>query len=676
MKGDVNLRFIGSKSNLINEIDKIVKKNIYGDEETFLDLFAGTNIVGEYFKKDFTIYSNDILYFSYVNAKAVIENNGNLTFSKLKLAGIDSPLDYLQENAERYIQNSVVGYYEQNYTPTGGAMYLTVQNGKRIDYIRDKIDIWKTEKLITDSEFYYLLSSLIESIPFVSNTTGTYGAYLKHWDKRALKSLELIPLVVQDNKKENKAYNEDANILINNKKVDIAYIDTPYNNRQYASNYHLLENIAKNDKPELNGKTKIFEWSNLKSDYSIKRKALTAMKDLLNNLQAKHIILSYNNEGIIPEDELISLMKENSFDGTVQIERIPYRKYKSKRPSKSDELYEILIYVQKEAITNKKSKSKYIAKSKPNKWIGEKQRLIKSPLNYIGGKFKLLKQILPLFPSEIDTFVDLFSGGANVGINVEAKHYIFNDMNNRINEMFRYFAKQEVEDLIGSIRKRIAEYDLTKENEEGYLEFRNQYNKNPNPLDLYVLVSFSYNYQFRFNNSMEFNNPFGRNRSRFSDNMEKNLRLFVNKLHEVDAEFTDEFFNELDLSCLGEKDFVYLDPPYLITTGNYNDGNRGFVNWGIEQERDMYKLMDKLSRQGVRYALSNVIEHKGKKNELLKEYINTSNVRVHYLEYNYNNSSHNSKGTGSTEVLITNYETSNFDLLTDRTGSIRKIASS
>ena len=414
-----------------------------------------------------------------------------------------------------------------------------------------------------------------------------YGAYLKHWDKRALKSLELIPLVVQDNKKENKAYNEDANILINNKKVDIAYIDTPYNNRQYASNYHLLENIAKNDKPELNGKTRIFEWSNLKSDYSIKRKALTAMKDLLNNLQAKHIILSYNNEGIIPEDELISLMKENSFDGTVQIERIPYRKYKSKKPSKSDELYEILIYVQKEAITNKKSKSKYIAKSKPNKWIGEKQRLIKSPLNYIGGKFKLLKQILPLFPSEIDTFVDLFSGGANVGINVEAKHYIFNDMNNRINEMFRYFAKQEVEYLIGSIRKRIAEYDLTKENEEGYLEFRNQYNKNPNPLDLYVLVSFSYNYQFRFNNSMEFNNPFGRNRSRFSDNMEKNLRLFVNKLHEIDAEFTDEFFNELDLSWLGEKDFVYLDPPYLITTGNYNDGNRGFVNWGIEDRKSV-----------------------------------------------------------------------------------------
>ena len=79
----------------------------------------------------------------------------------------------------------------------------------------------------------------------------------------------------------------------------------------------------------------------------------------------------------------------------------------------------------------------------------------------------MLKQILPLFPSEIDTFVDLFSGGANVGINVEAKHYIFNDMNNRINEMFRYFAKQEVEYLIGSIRKRIAEYDLTKENEEG-----------------------------------------------------------------------------------------------------------------------------------------------------------------------------------------------------------------
>lgn len=228
-------------------------------------------------------------------------------------------------------------------------------------------------------------------------------------------------------------------------------------------------------------------------------------------------------------------------------------------------------------------------------------------------------------------------------------------MNDKINEMFRFFARQNVDELVSKIKKRIDEFSLSKTNEEGFIKFRKQYNENPNPLDLYVLVSYSYNYQFRFNSSMEFNNPFGRNRSRFSENMEKNLRLFVEKLNTIDATFTDELFDDIDISNLGASDFVYLDPPYLITTGNYNDGNRGFVNWDDEQEKKMYKLMEQLSSQGVRYALSNVLTHKGKENTLLKEFIETHPVEVHYLDFNYNNSSHNSKGKGSEEVLITNY---------------------
>ena len=89
-------------------------------------------------------------------------------------------------------------------------MYLSIENGKRVDYIREQIDEWKTKGLLNEIEYYYLVSTLIEAIPFVSNTTGTYGAYLKHWDKRALKPLELIPLEVQINGRINKCYNEDA----------------------------------------------------------------------------------------------------------------------------------------------------------------------------------------------------------------------------------------------------------------------------------------------------------------------------------------------------------------------------------------------------------------------------------------------------------------------------------
>lgn len=665
MKGDVNLRFIGSKQLLLTNIEELLKKHLVGFEETFLDLFAGTNTVGNYFKKQYTIYSNDLLYFSFVNAKAIIENNKEISFSRLKQQGISNPFEYLQSPID-FGKKSHSHYYEDAYTPTGGSMYLSVENGKRLDYIRETIDQWKHKDWLTETEYYYLLSSLIEAIPFVSNITGTYGAFLKHWDKRALKSLELLPLKVTDNKQPNKAFNEDANDLVKKLKVDIAYIDTPYNNRQYASNYHLLENVARNNQPNLKGKTHIFDWSDLKSNYAMKRHALKSMEDLIGNLDATHVIVSYNNEGIISEEDLINLLSKYAVNNNIEIQRIPYRKYKSKQPSETYDLYELLIYIQRKPIPQTKKKVETKAPKVGTSWQPQTQKYIKSPLNYIGGKFKLLEQILPLFPNKINTFVDLFSGGANVGINVEANHHIFNDMNNRINELFRYFAQHEPDELVKIIKNRIEQYDLSKTNEQAYLQFRKDYNTNPNPLDLYVLVSYSYNYQFRFNNSMEFNNPFGRNRSQFSENMEKNLRLFVSKLKTMDAQFTDKLFTELDLTSLSNEDFVYLDPPYLITTGNYNDGNRGFVNWGKTQELAMYNLMNQLTQQGVRYALSNVTEHKGKSNELLKKFIKDTNVAVNYLNFNYNNSSHNTKGTGSIEVLITNYDPLTYGLLTDK----------
>lgn len=654
------LRFIGSKQLLIENIEGLLAKHVLGNEKTFLDLFAGTNVVGNYFKKDYTVYSNDMLYFSYVNARAVIQNNKELSFNGLKKIGITNPLVFLKENAD-LLDYQGSHYYEVAYTPTGDSMYFSTENGKRIDYIRETIESWQENGFLTDGEYYYLLSCLIESIPYVSNITGTYGAYLKHWDKRAVKPLELIPLEVMDNQRENKAFNEDSNELIKKIKVDIAYIDTPYNNRQYASNYHVLENIARHDKPELSGKTKIFDWSDLRSDYAMKRNALKAMEDLIKNINATHIILSYNDEGIIPIDELIGLLKDYSVDGKPDVEHINYRKYKSKIPSKKDKLNETLIYIQRQPAVKKQNV--VVMSQKSNFWKADNKTFIKSPLNYIGGKYRLLKQIIPLFPNKINTFVDLFSGGANVGINVEANTHIFNDMNNRINEMFRYFSKKSPDELVSLIKSRIGEYGLSKENEKAYLKFRANYNANPNPLDLYVLVSYSYNYQFRFNNSMEFNNPFGRNRSRFSDNMEKNLRAFVSKLETMNAEFVDGFFTDLDLSTLTTGDFVYLDPPYLITTGNYNDGNRGFLNWGNEQELEMYRLMTKLTSQGVRWALSNVIEHKGRSNDYLKKFIEDSNVLVNYLDYNYDNSSHNTKGEGSIEVLVTNYDIQTFKML-------------
>ncbi|MCG7337720.1 MULTISPECIES: Dam family site-specific DNA-(adenine-N6)-methyltransferase [Staphylococcaceae] len=289
--------------------------------------------------------------------------------------------------------------------------------------------------------------------------------------------------------------------------------------------------------------------------------------------------------------------------------------------------------------------------------------MLKSPLNYVGGKYKLLPQIIPLFPNEIDLFVDLFSGGANVGINVEAKKYWFNDMNYKINEMFRFFSTQDPDELIYNIDEIITNWNLSKTNQEAFLAFRNYYNSNPSPINLYVLVAYSYNYQIRFNNSMKFNNPFGKNRSQFTNNMRSNLYKFVKRLNEIKPLFTDYLFEHLNLSDLKPNDFVYLDPPYLITRASYNDGNRGFTNWNENQELKMYNLLNQLTSNKVRWAMSNVLENKEKQHTLLENFIKNKSVAVHVLNYNYNNSSYNSKGVGSKEVLITNYDVSNGNIL-------------
>ena len=137
--------------------------------------------------------------------------------------------------------------------------------------------------------------------------------------------------------------------------------------------------------------------------------------------------------------------------------------------------------------------------------------------------------------------------------------------------------------------------------------------------------------------------------------MENKLRRFVTRLKELDVSITDKYFTEFNISKFSKKDFFYFDPPYLITTGNYNDGNRGFQNWTEAQELELLKLMDTLTSHGIKYALSNVLEHKGTCNNILKDYISKTPVNVHYLNSNYNNASYNNKKGDSIEVLITNY---------------------
>ncbi|GLB31319.1 hypothetical protein LAD12857_32420 [Lacrimispora amygdalina] len=280
---------------------------------------------------------------------------------------------------------------------------------------------------------------------------------------------------------------------------------------------------------------------------------------------------------------------------------------------------------------------------------------IKSPLNYTGGKFKILEPVFQAFPADIRTFVDVFAGGFNVGINVEAETIICNDQINYLIEMFQMFQATETGELLERIKGIISTYQLTQQNKDGYYALRSDYNRTGDLTKLFVLTCYAFNHQIRFNNSHEFNSPFGRNRSSFNSNIEKNLTQFCLALQKKNIQFTNRDFTELDYSKLGPEDLVYCDPPYLISTGNYNDGNRGFKDWKEKEERALLDLLDRMNQNGIRFALSNVFYHKGLSNELLIEW--SRKYRIHYIDKTYSNCNYQFKERNAVtvEVLITNY---------------------
>jgi adenine-specific DNA-methyltransferase len=644
------MRYIGGKSQLLGDIEAVIEENGTGRETVFCDIFSGTGSVARYFKPKYEVHSNDILHFSYVIQKATVENNKQPMFSKLSRIGISDPIKYLEETEiAGEIQQSF--FVAENYAPNDhcNRMYISKRNAVRVDFIRNTIESWSKTGLIDEKEYYFLLASLIEGVPFVSNITGTYGAYLKQWDKRALKAFEMARLSVLDNGRKNKSYNADANKLIRELEGDILYIDPPYNSRQYAPNYHLLETISRYDEPEIRGVTGMRPYDDIRSAFCVKSEVLDVFEDLIAKAKFANIVMSYSTDGLMSSEQIENILKKHGIENSYKRYDIPYRKYKSKISNETKTLQEYLFYIKKpvpETVVFAIPLQVETAKPKRSKYL-------KSPLNYIGGKYKLLPQILPRFPHKISTFVDLFAGGCNVGINVNADKIICNDINTKIIDMFSMFKKLPTEDILKRIEDNIEKFRLSKENEQGFADFRDFYNKSGDPIDLYTLTCYSFNYQFRFNNNLEYNNPFGRDRSRFSVNMRNNLILFLERIKDVDIKFTAEDFEKMDLSSLGENDMVYCDPPYLITTGSYNDGNRGFKDWKESQEAALYALLDKLHSQGVVFALSNVLTHKGVKNEMLLDWCNKYFVTP--IENDYSNSSYNTKRGNSNEVLITNY---------------------
>ena len=343
------MRFIGSKALLLKEIEKVISSNV-NKGEIFCNIFSGTSIVGRYFKKSYKVISNDLLYFSYVLQRASIGINESPRYEKIRNVIGRDPFEYLENEDIATEDFEQTPFIYENYSPNENSerRYFTNKNALRIDFIRQTIEVWRKSEFINEDEYFYLLAGLIESIPFVSNIAGTYGAFLKHWDKRAYKKLELVKLELYNNNKKNICYNEDSNQLIKLISGDILYIDPPYNQRQYAPNYHILETVARYDFPEIKGKTGLRPYHDIKSKYCIKKEVLNSFDELINNANFKHIIVSYSTEGIMAIEDIEYTLKKYGKESTFKLYKIPYRRYKHRPGTVEHDLHELLFYIEKE----------------------------------------------------------------------------------------------------------------------------------------------------------------------------------------------------------------------------------------------------------------------------------------------------------------------------------------
>lgn len=302
--------------------------------------------------------------------------------------------------------------------------------------------------------------------------------------------------------------------------------------------------------------------------------------------------------------------------------------------------------------------------------------MIQSPLNYTGGKYKLLPQILPLFPQEIDCFVDLFCGGCNVGVNVLAESYIYNDCCEPLINLYYVMQRIEPSVFVQRVEEIIREYELSdvkingydfygcsscdglgSYNRDKYIRLRNYFNASDERntdyyIMLYVLIVYAFNNQIRFNRNGEFNLPPGKRD--FNQKMKNKLESFIELVHGQNAVFSHCDFRRVNFDELTDRDFVYADPPYLITCASYNEQG----GWTEDDERDLLQKLDELSNRGIRFALSNVLESKGAENTILKEWIDLRpNYRMIDLNYTYNNASYQrqNKEKNTREILVINY---------------------
>lgn len=614
------MRFLGNKTRMLENINWVIEQNnITG--KTFCDLFSGSGSVGDYYKEKYNIISNDFLYCLSIISKAKLENKTTPNFNLFKKQFNTDPFSYF--NNKVYIADSQY-FITNNYSPKGNRQFFTEENAIKIDGIRIEIEELYKEFIIDIKERNFLIASLLESTMGVSNTSGTYEAYLKKWDKRAFKPFILEPITINETNtiNLNKIYNLDSNELIRKVNGDILYLDPPYTITDYNSAYHLLESIAKYDYPNIGGITGRRKEIHEKSKYTRKDQALSNLEDLFRQAQFKHIIMSYSTQGLIPVDEITKLASKFAKNHKVKVYEFPYKEYKNIRSSqKGENLKEIIIYFEKDT------------------------EIIKSPLNYTGSKYSIFNEILKIMPKHISSFIDIMGGAFNVGANIVAEQVIYNEFLPHTYNIIKLLLNTDKQTIINNVENIIEDFNLKKADKESYLKLRDDYNNTKDIYKLFVLHMYCFQNQMRFNSKLEFNSPVGN--CSYNETLIERINLFTPKTKNYKLyNLSYENINYLEYD---KNSVFYFDPPYFITSATYNDGKRGFVGWNADEETKLLDYITNLHLNGYKFILSNVIYHNDAQNNLLVEWIKTHNFNVKNID---NVGAKNSRD----EVLISNFD--------------------
>lgn len=602
------MRYLGNKTSIIEHIVfKLNEHKLLDHHLTLFDCCCGTGAVSTALKNNFDLVINDNLQFATVFTKGHIVKL-NCTFQNLGF----NPFTFFNSN-----ENCLEGFFSKNFAPQlSKRMYFSDYNAGRIDYFRATIENWFLTKKINEDEYCYLLGSLLESISKVANVAGVYGAYLKTWDSRAQKKIVFLDA---DGESEFvntslsnfrvKVYNSNIEDIIENVKCDVLYLDPPYTKNSYSVQYHILETLIRNDNPVLNGITGARQYNNISNAWSKQYDVEILFDKIIAKTTATYILFSYSSDGLMSREFILSVLRRYCYEKTIEVVEIPYKKYQNYKTSEKPSHYEYLFYAQKKEIQD----VEYCC-----------------PLNYMGGKTNVIQYIKPYLLGK-NRFVDLMGGGFNVGINAYSyNEVIYNDINFKVAALIRLFKQQKTSELLKFIDATIKKYHLEKHSKEAYLSLRDDYNqkyKNEEKADLYlyVLILFGFQQQIRFNSHYEFNNPIGE--SGYNESVKEKIISFSRRIKELNVTIKSGDFSEC-LSDINGDSIVYVDPPYLITLGSYNDGKRGFKGWNEQEEIRLLDFFDKILKSGCKLVISNILEYKGQTNSKLQFWIQEHNVIV------------------------------------------------